>query len=96
VGGISVDNKGDIDLDKDSDSERDEIQNDEVTQAPIKVAKDPGAPTPEEIAEHDPTHLPYRSWCPVCVEACGKEDAHYSKKGTEEDGRPVVALDYGG
>ena len=50
---------------------------DPVAQAPIKIAKDPGAPTPEEVAAHDPTCLPYRLLCPVCGEASGEEDGHY-------------------
>ena len=24
-------------------------------------------PTPEEVAEHELTHLPFRSWCSHCV-----------------------------
>ena len=45
------------------ENEREEIENDQVTQAPKKIAKDLGKPTPEEVAEHDSTHIPYRSWC---------------------------------
>ena len=33
-------------------------------------------PDATEVAKHDKTHLPYRSWRPVCVRAKGKEDAH--------------------
>ena len=75
------------------ENERDEIENDQVTQAPLKIAKDPGKPTPEEVAEHDPTHIPYRSWCPVCVEASGKEDGHFSRK-DDGDGRSVAVFDH--
>ena len=63
-----------------STDEADDMENDDVTAAPSKVSKDPGTPSPEEVEAHDPTHLPYRSWCPVCVEACGKEDVRYSKR----------------
>ena len=43
-------------------------------EAPIVIAKDPGCPTREEVERHNVTHLPYRSWCPVCVQARGKEN----------------------
>ena len=29
----------------------------------------PQRPTAKEVEEHNATHLPYRSWCPVCVKA---------------------------
>ena len=29
--------------------------------------RDPGQPTPEERAEHEETHIPYRPWCWHCV-----------------------------
>ena len=55
---------------------------DSTLEAPeIKVIKDPGNPTPEEIELHNAGgHTPPRSWCPVCVEARGKEDPHFAKK----------------
>ena len=37
----------------------------------------PATPTREEIADHMANgHLPYRSWCPDCVEAFGREWLH--------------------
>jgi len=36
----------------------------------------PILPSAAEIAIHDRTHIPYRSWCRICVEAAGREDAH--------------------
>ena len=82
VGGISAKVQGTSDEETSQDDEdevmeekeREEIEIDQVTKAPIKIAKDPSKPTLEEVAEHDPTHIPYRSWCTVCVEASGKED----------------------
>ena len=64
------------------------------TAAPIVILRDPGAPSAQEIEEHDPTHLPYRSWCPVCVAACGKEDGHFQSKEKDRGGKPIVSLDY--
>ena len=31
-------------------------------QAPLRVSK-------QEREEHELTHMPYRSWCPICVQA---------------------------
>ena len=60
----------------------------------IKTVRDPGSPTPAEKERHDMTHNPYRSWCPVCVEARGKEDPHYRNKGDKREGINVVGMDY--
>ena len=43
---------------------------------PVRIAKDPQQPTEQNIKEHNVTHLPHRSWCPVCVKARGREDMH--------------------
>ena len=58
----------------------------------MKVAKSPNEPTQEEVDEHCVTHLPYRSWCPVCVKARGREEPH--KKGTKKGEKPIVSMDY--
>ena len=42
--------------------------------APVITVRNPADPTPAERAEHEVTHCPYRPWCPVCVEAMGRED----------------------
>ena len=68
-----------------------EIVSGQYEKPPVKVARDPGMPTAEEVEEHSATHLPHRSWCPVCVKARGKEDAH---KQVHKDGKPIVSLDY--
>ncbi len=46
-------------------------------------------PTAEEVEEHNATHLPHRSWCPVCVKARG--DAHRRVKQKGE--KPTVNMD---
>ena len=33
-------------------------------------------PTPEEVANHELTHLPFRSWCKHCVFGRAKADFH--------------------
>ena len=59
---------------------------------PVRVARNPGDPTDKEVEEHNVTHLPHRSWCPVCVKARGKEEAH--KKVREQGDVPTVSMDY--
>ena len=34
----------------------------------------------EEREEHERTHLPYRSWCEVCVKARARKRVHYKQK----------------
>ena len=49
----------------------------------------------EEVDEHNLTHCPYRSWCPICVEAQGKEDPDYRATGNDLDSEvPTVPMDY--
>ena len=65
----------------------------EAQEARIKPS--PGAPTAGEVARHDATHVPYRSWCPICVAASAKEDSH-PRRGREhtEMGLPIIDFDY--
>ena len=50
-----------------------------------------------QVYEHNASHLPYRNWCPICVESRGKVDAHpRGAKDNDEDksGLPIISLDY--
>ena len=49
----------------------------------------PTLPSTAEVEAHNLTHTPYQSWCPVCVEAQGKEDAH-KRDGAKEDNEIAV------
>ena len=52
----------------------------------------PDMPTKEELADHRANgHLPYRCWCPDCVEAFGRERAHGHSEGRSI---PLVSCDY--
>ena len=73
------------------ESEAAEVESGEFEKPPIRVAKDPGAPTEQEVQEHYATHLPYRSWCPVCVKARGTEEPR--KKATTSNDKPIVSMD---
>ena len=59
-----------------------------------RICKDPGEPSQQERDEHDVTHLPYRSWCRVCLEAKGKEDPHFRTRLKEVGEVPTIGLDY--
>ena len=73
----------------------DDSQSEEEEAAPIRKPRNPSDPTPQEREEHYTTHRPFRSWCPACVKARGKEDPHYKKtKEDKEDGLPGACFDY--
>ena len=42
----------------------------------MHILRAPGCPTQEERDRHECTHMPHRAWCPVCIEAKGREDPH--------------------
>ena len=61
----------------------------------MKIRPSPTLPSPKEVAEHDATHCPYRSWCPVCVSASGHEAPHNRRsERDEETGFLVISMDY--
>ena len=74
------------------DIDAEEITCGQYENPPVKVARDPGMPTEQELEEHNATRLPHRSWCPVCTKARGKEDAH--KKAQVKGEKPIVSMDY--
>ena len=75
---------------EDADSE--EVACGQYEKPPVRVARDPGMPTEQELEEHNATHLPHRPWCPVCTKARGKEDAH--KKVQVKGDKPIISMDY--
>ena len=44
---------------------------------PTKVIARPTMPTQAEVERHRIDHIPYRSWCPECVEGFGRERPHH-------------------
>ena len=40
--------------------------------------------------EHNLTHLPYRNWCPICVQGKGRQD-NYKKQQSQQ---PVIQVDF--
>ena len=60
----------------------------------MKAVRTPYTPTASELADHRISHLPFRNWCPECVEAFGREAPHKSTTGTRATWVPVVSCDY--
>ena len=62
--------------------------------------RSPVRPSARAVELHQYTHLPFRSWCPVCIAARAKEDSHRRSKPRDDDyehdgsGLPIVSLDY--
>ena len=38
---------------------------------------------------HTHTHMPYRSWCPICIQGRGRSDAH-----PQRSSRPIIQIDF--
>ena len=46
----------------------------------VRKMQDPKLPSAEEVSQHFIRgHLPYRSWCSICVQAQGKDMDHRSR-----------------
>ena len=69
-----------------------EIHGEEEAQ-PQRLVKTPYTPSKTEMAEHRANgHIPYRCWCPDCVEGFGREWAH-TGSGIDRD-FPLVSCDH--
>ena len=58
-----------------------------------RVSRDPGAPTEEQIEDHNVIHLPFRSWCPACVSGKAKDRMHCRIKNEVQE-VPIIVFDY--
>ena len=58
----------------------------------VRGIKAPPVPTQEEVDLHRISHLPYRCWCPECVEAFVREWGH--KKQETSRSIPLLSCDY--
>ena len=68
------------------------VGEDEVEDSPPRnVAPDPGAPTQEEIDEHNIDHVPFRCWCEHCVRGRGLGEQHRAGPCSAV---AIVAFDY--
>ena len=68
-------------------------ESDEQTTLPTRALKSPGQPSVEEKTAHEVHHLPYRPWCPECVEARSVDDPHHRQPVLDELATPKVMFD---
>ena len=59
----------------------------------VKEAADPRRPSRKKVEDHERTHLPDRNWCPICVQAKGK-DLDHRKSMVEDGGLSEYTFDY--
>ena len=59
--------------------EEDEEDNQQATKA--RATSMPKQPTEQEIMEHNLTHMPYRSWCPICKQGPSYKSILHFQKG---------------
>ena len=72
----------------------DEVEEAQVEEAKVgRVAKSPYAPTAQEREIHEATHLPYRSWCDICVSGRRDNPPHLART-PEERSIPEIGMDY--
>ena len=50
-------------------------------------------PSAEEVEKHMMTHLPFRSWCPMCVQGKSETNPHCAR-GDGDSEVPIVSVDY--
>ena len=60
----------------------------------VKGMPAPRQPTRDEVSRHNITHLPYRSWCPICVASRRPNSSHRTSKNSTSRSIPVFVADY--
>ena len=58
-----------------------------------RIAKLESLPSKEEVETHNASHVPYRSWCPHCVNGKGKAGFHM-KQDASQHTVPTISMDY--
>ena len=80
-------------LNVDGNAERVDPELEEPEAQPSQGLKRVDMPTPQEVRDHERTHLPFRSWCKHCVFGRAKNEPH--RKVDNEDHRmPKLSWDY--
>ena len=60
------------------DEEQKELTAQEGEARPARRIPRPDMPSQADIDQHRIDHIPYRAWCPECVEGFGRERAHHA------------------
>ena len=98
-GDEGVENINDSEILPDSDGlkavmEEDVIDmDDNVVVQPPKPLPEPKVPTKAQVAAHNLTHWPYRSWCPHCV-AARRPNSHHRSSSDSQRSAPLLVADY--
>ena len=77
----------------DADPQEDEKEEELEEGAAVRTMRSPTEPTAKERADHDATHMPFRSWCAHCVEGRGESLPHLKSENTDIT-VPEISLDY--
>ena len=78
-----------------SDDEHAPVEDPDVGDLPpVRSRRPDPMPSESQRFRHSITHIPFQSWCPVCVSARGRSDQHRSTS-QRTTGIPLVAFDYG-
>ena len=72
-----------------------DVEAEESEARKLCVLRDPGALAEAEVEQHNVTHLPFRAWCPACVEGKARERPHRKQEDEDEKRLPEVVFDYG-
>ena len=68
--------------------ESDDEDNQQAIKARATAA--PKQPTQQEVQEHNLTHMPYRNWCPICVQGKGRSTSHLQQTSR----KPIIQVDF--
>ena len=97
---MEADNTGDNALEEGitgEGEEEDEIikmDSDEEEEAKIpRIIKYPKRPTSKEVEQHNITHLPFRDWCPYCIQG-GAPNRNHNKIKEQDYSIPHITCDY--
>ena len=83
------------DEEQDPEEEGEAITGIGEARSPQKMAE-PHLPSKAEVDDHYRHHWPYRSWCPICNAAAGREEPHCRNAGDKEGEAviPTFTFDY--
>ena len=78
------------------EEQREDIEDETEEAVECNPCTRPDMPTADEYSRRRLTHLPYRSWCKICVQAKGRNLQHKKKHTTTDKHRqmPTIAVDY--
>ena len=73
---------------------QDDVEGSDTGERKPKTARRPHTPTKQEIEEHFPLHVHYRSWCPHCRAGKATSKQHRMQKDHDELLGVTISIDY--